>query len=64
MSRILGEDAAEIFCRVYDVSDQGNFEDKNILHPILTLEQASKYFNRGVDEIAALLGDAKAKLFA
>ncbi len=61
--RILGEDAAEIFCRIYDVSEQGNFEDKNILHPILTLEQASKYFNRGVDEIAALLGDAKAKLF-
>ena len=64
VSRILGEDAAEIFCRIYDVSEQGNFEDKNILHPILTLEQASKYFNRGVDEIAALLGEAKAKLFA
>jgi uncharacterized protein len=64
VSRILGEEAAEIFCRIYDVSEQGNFEDKNILHPILTLEQASKYFNRGVDEIAALLGEAKAKLFA
>jgi hypothetical protein len=64
VSRILGEDAAEIFCRIYDVSEQGNFEDKNILHPILTLEQASKYFNRGVDEIAALLEEAKAKLFA
>jgi uncharacterized protein YyaL (SSP411 family) len=64
VSRILGEDAGEIFCRIYDVSEQGNFEDKNILHPILTLEQASKYFNRGVDEIAALLEEAKAKLFA
>ena len=64
VSRILGEEAAEIFCRIYDVSEQGNFEDKNILHPILTLEQASKYFNRGVDEIAALLGEGKAKLFA
>jgi len=56
VSQILGADAAEIFCRIYDVSEQGNFEDKNILHPILTLEQASKYFNRGGDEIAALLG--------
>jgi len=55
VSQILGADAAEIFCRIYDVSEQGNFEDKNILHPILTLEQASKYFSRGVDEIAALL---------
>ena len=64
VSQILGADAAEIFCRIYDVSEQGNFEDKNILHPILTLEQASKYFNRGVDEIAALLEEAKAKLFA
>jgi len=64
VSRILGEEPAEIFCRIYDVSDQGNFEGSNILHPILTLEQASKYFKRGEDTIASLLDEAKAKLFA
>jgi uncharacterized protein YyaL (SSP411 family) len=64
VTRILGEETAEVFCRVYDVSESGNFEHENILHPILTTEQASKYFNRSVDEIMALLTEAKGKLFA
>ncbi|HEX2226759.1 MAG TPA: thioredoxin domain-containing protein [Candidatus Binatia bacterium] len=63
VTQVLGEEAAEIFCRVYDVTEAGNFEHRNILHPILTAEQASKYFNRGVDEVVALLAEAKRKLF-
>src|SRR3989454_3644236 len=27
---VLGADLGEIFCRVYDITDHGNFEDKNI----------------------------------
>ena len=46
INRLIGEDDGEIFCRIYDVTEQGNFEEKNILHPILTLEQASKYFRK------------------
>jgi uncharacterized protein YyaL (SSP411 family) len=64
VTQILGSETAEIFCRVYDVSETGNFEHENILHPILTPEQASKYFNRGIDEIVSLLAEAKRKLFA
>jgi uncharacterized protein YyaL (SSP411 family) len=63
ISQILGEAASEIFCRIYDVSEEGNFEEKNILHPILTLEQASKFFRRNLREIESLVSDAKAKLF-
>ena len=63
ISQILGEEASEIFCRIYDVSEEGNFEEKNILHPILTLEQASKLFRRDLREIESLVADAKAKLF-
>ena len=63
VTRVLGEETAEIFCRVYDVTEAGNFEHENILHPILTAEQASKYFNRGVGEILTLLTEAKRKLF-
>ncbi|MFQ5917336.1 MAG: thioredoxin domain-containing protein [Candidatus Binatia bacterium] len=59
---ILGEEVGEIFCRIYDVSDLGNFEGHNILHPILTLEQSAKYFKRGADEIASVITQAKAKL--
>src|SRR6266496_1023884 len=54
ISQILGEEASEIFCRIYDVSEEGNFEEKNILHPILTRDQASKFFRKEKDEIEAL----------
>src|SRR5262249_36682609 len=63
ITRLLGEDASEIFCRIYDVTEQGNFEDKNILHPILTLEQASKFLRRDLKEIESLVSEAKIKLF-
>ena len=59
---ILGEDAGAIFCRIYDVSEVGNFEETNILHPILTLEQASKYFRKDRSEIDQLIAAAKQKL--
>ena len=60
---ILGEDDGAIFCRIYDVSEAGNFEDKNILHPILTLDQASKYFRKKSSEIERIIAKAKQKLF-
>ena len=63
ITRILGEEASEIFGRIYDVSEEGNFEEKNILHPILTLEQASKFFRREPKAIESLVSDAKVKLF-
>jgi uncharacterized protein YyaL (SSP411 family) len=63
ITRILGEEASEIFCRIYDVSEEGNFEEKNILHPILTLEQAGKFFRRDPKAIESLVSDAKVKLF-
>ena len=60
---ILGEDDGAIFCRIYDVSEAGNFEDKNILHPILTLDQASRYFRKKSSEIERIIAKAKQKLF-
>jgi uncharacterized protein len=63
INRLIGEEDSEIFCRIYDVSEQGNFEDKNILHPILTIEQASKLFRKDRSEIEALVANAKQKLF-
>jgi len=63
ITRIVGEESSEIFCRIYDVSEEGNFEENNILHPILTLEQASKFFRRDLREIESLVSVAKGKLF-
>jgi uncharacterized protein YyaL (SSP411 family) len=61
---LLGAEDAEVFARMYDVTDEGNFEGKNILHPILTVDQASKFFRKEKSEIEALLVRAKEKLFA
>ena len=63
VNEVLGEEEGEIFCRIYDVSEQGNFEEKNILHPILTVEQASKFFRQDQGEIEALIADGKRQLF-
>ncbi|HYA29817.1 MAG TPA: thioredoxin domain-containing protein [Acidobacteriota bacterium] len=63
INNLLGEPDGEIFARIYDVSAAGNFDGKNILHPILTLDQASKYFRRDRSEIEALIARAKQKLF-
>jgi uncharacterized protein len=63
INRLIGEEDGEIFCRIYDVSDEGNFEEKNILHPILTIEQASKLFRKDRSEIETLVANAKQKLF-
>src|SRR5258705_7397315 len=63
INRILGTEAGEVFCRIYDVSEQGNFEEKNILHPILTIEQSSKYFGKEKSAVETLIVGAKEKLF-
>lgn len=61
--RLLGDEAGEIFCRYYDVTDVGNFEHRNILHPTLTLDQLAKMFRREVEDVQRLIADAKQKLF-
>ena len=63
ITRILGEEIGEIICRIYDVTDLGNFEGKNILHPILTLEQSAKLFKKDIEEIRSALAEAKTRLF-
>ena len=61
--RELGESEGEIFCRYYDVTDVGNFEHANILHPTLTLAQLAKMFRREENDTARLIAEAKRKLF-
>ena len=61
---LLGEERGEIFCRIYGVSEAGNFEDKNILRLSLTVDDASKFFRRSHGEIEALITDGKRKLFS
>ena len=63
VSAVLETKTAEIFCRVYDVTDVGNFEGANILHRTIDDEQAGRLLDRPPAEITRLLADSRRKLF-
>jgi uncharacterized protein YyaL (SSP411 family) len=60
----LGDERASTFCRVYDVTEFGNFEGRNILNLPKTREQCAKILDRDQDELEAELAESRAKLFA
>lgn len=62
--RILGEKEGKIFCDYYDVSKEGNFEEKNILHIDKPLDAFAKLEGLKNDELRKLLSAAREKLFA
>ncbi|WP_347273310.1 thioredoxin domain-containing protein [Candidatus Kuenenia sp.] len=60
----LGEKEGNIFCDFYDVSDIGNFEDKNILHADKPLHIAAKLENMPPDALEKLLANSRKKLLS
>ncbi len=64
VQEVLGDEAAETFCYVYDVSETGNFEGKNILHLPKTIEQCAAVINREAGELRAELAVSREKLLA
>jgi uncharacterized protein YyaL (SSP411 family) len=61
---VLGADAAEAFCHVYDVSEVGNFEEANILNLPKTHEQLAALLHRDAKELEAELAASRTKLLA
>ena len=60
----LGRDAARLLCRVYDVSDAGNFEGRNILHLPHDVEAVARQEGMARDEMERALGEGLAALEA
>jgi uncharacterized protein YyaL (SSP411 family) len=60
----LGPDRAKTFCYVYDVTEQGNWEDHNILNLPRTITQASKLVARDEDELRDELAASRALLLS
>jgi len=60
---VLGEERGAAFGRVYDVSDVGNFEGRNILNLPKTLVQCAAILTREPHELAAELAESREKLF-
>ena len=59
---LLGDDA-DLFCRLYDVTDGGNFEGANILHPTLEIEPLADLFGIDADQARERLAASRQKLF-
>jgi uncharacterized protein YyaL (SSP411 family) len=60
---VLGPELAEIFCYVYGVSEDGNWEGHNILHRAKTDDQDARLLRIQLPELRKMLADAKRKLF-
>jgi uncharacterized protein YyaL (SSP411 family) len=60
---VLGEAHGATFGRVYDVTDAGNFEARNILNLSKTLEQNAAILGRDPQELAEELAESREKLF-
>ncbi|MEM8945995.1 MAG: thioredoxin domain-containing protein [Planctomycetota bacterium] len=64
LREILGDEAARTFGRVYDVTDEGNFEHANILNLPKTIEQQATALGRKASDLEQELAESRAKLFA
>jgi uncharacterized protein len=60
---VLGEADARVFNFFYDVSEEGNFEEKNILHVSYTREAAARALKIDEAELNAVLARSRQKLF-
>ena len=72
VEKLLGKNAAEIFCAYYDIREQGNaladpqgeFGNGNILYVANDVAELAQKSGRSVDEIETILKDGREKLFA
>ncbi|QDU93592.1 thioredoxin domain-containing protein [Lignipirellula cremea] len=62
--QLLGPEAGARFCRVYDVTDRGNFEGKNILNLPQTIEEVAAAESWELDPLLDELADSRATLLA
>lgn len=60
---LLGEKDAKLFCRYFDVSEEGNFEDNNILHVDVEAESIARLMRVSVEELNETLARGKQILF-
>lgn len=62
--KTLGEKDGKIFCDYYDVSDEGNFEGKNILHVDKAFDAFARLEGVNSEKLQEILDSAREKLFA
>ena len=63
VEEILGSKDAQFFKFFYDISEEGNFEGKNILHVTYTREAAARALKISADELEDILERGRKRLF-
>jgi uncharacterized protein YyaL (SSP411 family) len=61
---IADEDLTKIAGRYFDISEEGNFEGRNILNRTIAQADAAKLFGKTTGEIAAAVETIKSRMFA
>ncbi|MCF8011012.1 MAG: thioredoxin domain-containing protein [Clostridiales bacterium] len=61
---ILGQEKGDMFCQIYDITGEGNFEGKNIPNLIKTTpEEKAKEWNVNENELRGSIEECRIKLF-
>lgn len=63
IEQILGKEEAQLFARIYGVTEEGNFEGRNILHTSLSLEEVAVRSHMQVEQLELLLKRMRLKLW-
>jgi uncharacterized protein len=63
VEEILGPEDAALFCAYYDVTEEGNFEGKNILHVSRSPEEVAQALGVKIEYLTKTLRDGRQKLF-
>lgn len=63
IEEILGTENAKVFNFYYDVSEEGNFEEKNILNVKNTLAETAEVLNISIEKLQEILANGREKLF-
>jgi uncharacterized protein len=61
---IADEELAKIAKRYFDISEEGNFEGRNILNRTIGQADAAKLFDKTADEVAAAIETIRSRMFA
>jgi uncharacterized protein YyaL (SSP411 family) len=63
IAQVLSDDLVPIAARYFDVSDEGNFEGRNILHRTIDPAQAARMFQMSEDDMARAIETIRSALF-
>ncbi|BDG35930.1 thioredoxin domain-containing protein [Saccharococcus caldoxylosilyticus] len=62
---VLGIELGELYCRVYDITEEGNFEGKNVPNLIHTrMDRIARQYRMAEEELHEKLEEARKRLFA